>query len=217
MSRVSAHSDGLVRPYSACEFLPAGILVVLPKKNFIHRCASQGKEFPVGPCTTSIPPASFHSHSQLPTTLAIPMLSTTLLPASSNIGARFSTAMSDYTGRTWTDLVNNPLTAAIKNCHTPNAVLNILQERAQALNGSRKGDATLIRLLRPTVDCMYALSTNQALSGSASLVRSPSVWPLQLCLDTYFVLQSFMPAHIVLSGIAFLFEVCIYPICSNES
>ncbi|KAI0290374.1 hypothetical protein BC826DRAFT_545507 [Russula brevipes] len=134
-------------------------------------------------CAPLLPlPSTHNSHRLSPTH----MPSTTLLPSSSDFKAHFSTAMSDYTGQTRTDLVNHPLTAAIKNCHTQNAVLDILQERAQALNGSRKGDATLIKWLRPTVDCLFALSINQALSGSASLL--------------------FMPARIVLSGIGILFE-----------
>lgn len=86
----------------------------------------------------------------------------------------FCAALANYTRQTGTDLTKNPVTAKISTCCTPNSILDILQDQALVFDEFRNGDSKLVTSLRSIVGGVHALSTNQALGGSASLV-SPNV------------------------------------------
>ena len=88
--------------------------------------------------------------------------------------AIFNAALNEYSQKTGKDIVTDPLTAKLQCCASPDAVLNILQEEAQAFNdfrnGNRKGQ--LMRKLKPTVDILLALATNGALGNEIGSVSA---------------------------------------------
>jgi hypothetical protein len=67
-------------------------------------------------------------------------------------------ALADYTKVTGIDLSNNPFAAAIERLNSPEAVLELLQEREKAFKEYRYGNRRLISCLRPTVNVIQAFS-----------------------------------------------------------
>jgi hypothetical protein len=58
-----------------------------------------------------------------------------------------------YTKQVGVDLTKNPLADALRGCDSPNAVLELLQDKADAFKSYRDGDPsrTLINWLKPVV------------------------------------------------------------------
>jgi fungal STAND N-terminal Goodbye domain len=77
-------------------------------------------------------------------------------------------ALADYTKVTGIDLSKNPFAAAIEHLSSPEAVLELLQEREKAFKEYREGNRRLIRCLRPTVTVIQAFSG--VLGGAVRLV-----------------------------------------------
>ena len=77
-------------------------------------------------------------------------------------------ALADYTKVTGIDLSKNPFAAAIEHSNSPEAVLELLQEREKALKEYRDGNRRLIRCLRPAVMVIQAFSS--ILGEAVSLV-----------------------------------------------
>ena len=75
--------------------------------------------------------------------------------------AIFNAALKEYSQKTGKDIATDPITAKLRCCSSPDAVLNILQEEAQAFNDFRDGNRKmqLMRKLKPTVNILLALST----------------------------------------------------------
>ena len=67
-------------------------------------------------------------------------------------------ALADYTRITGIDLSNNPFAAAIEHLNSPEAVLELLQERENAFKDYRDGNRRLISSLRPAVKVIQAFS-----------------------------------------------------------
>jgi len=91
-------------------------------------------------------------------------------PTSSDFEALFNTALTKYTEQTGKDLRNHPLAHRIGRCNSPDSLLDVFQEQAQAFEEFRSGDRRLTKWLQPIVNCVYALSTNAALSSGVSVV-----------------------------------------------
>jgi hypothetical protein len=100
--------------------------------------------------------------------------------------AIFNTALIEYSQKTGKNIVTDPLTAKLRCCSTPDAVLNVLQEEAQAFNDFRNGNrkVQLMRKLKPTVDILLALSTSGVLDNGVGLV---SAQPRDNSLPAYFI------------------------------
>jgi fungal STAND N-terminal Goodbye domain len=77
-------------------------------------------------------------------------------------------ALADYTKVTGIDLSKNPFAAAIEHLNSPEAVLELLQEREKAFKEYRDGNQRLISCLRPAVMVIQAFSG--ILGEAASLV-----------------------------------------------
>jgi hypothetical protein len=77
-------------------------------------------------------------------------------------------ALADYTKVTGIDLSKNPFAAAIENSNSPEAILELLQEREKAFKEYRDGDRRLIGCLRPAVKVIHLFSG--ILSEAVSLV-----------------------------------------------
>jgi len=89
--------------------------------------------------------------------------------SSSQFQTIFDTALKEYSQKTGKDIVTDPITAKLRCCDSPDAVLNVLQEEAQAFNDFRNGSRKmqLMRKLRPTVNILFVLSREVLGNGIA--------------------------------------------------
>jgi hypothetical protein len=101
----------------------------------------------------------------------------------SNFAAIFQAAHDEYKTLTGHDLDTHPFAAELDCCNSPDTILNVLQNRAQALNRLRKGDEKLLEWLNPTVHVLFTFSATLGegigLVGSFALSSS-------LCLNMCF-------------------------------
>ena len=67
-------------------------------------------------------------------------------------------AVADYTRVTGIDLSKNPFAAAIEHLNSPEAILELLQEREKAFKEYRDGNRRLISCLRPAVKVIHSFS-----------------------------------------------------------
>jgi fungal STAND N-terminal Goodbye domain len=67
-------------------------------------------------------------------------------------------ALADYAKITGVDLSKNPFAAAIEGANSPEAILELLQERAKAFNEYRDNNRRLINCLTPAVKVIQAFS-----------------------------------------------------------
>jgi hypothetical protein len=77
-------------------------------------------------------------------------------------------ALADYTKVTGIDLSKNSFAASVEHFNSPEAVLELLQEREKAFREYRDGNRRLISCLRPAVTVIQAFSG--ILGEAASLV-----------------------------------------------
>ena len=67
-------------------------------------------------------------------------------------------ALTDYAKITGIDLSNNPFATALKQSSSPEAILQLIQEREKAFKEYRDGNRRLIRCLSPAVRVIQAFS-----------------------------------------------------------
>jgi hypothetical protein len=103
--------------------------------------------------------------------------------STSNIQLIIDAALADYTKITGTDLSKTPFAAAIERSNSPEAILQLLQEREKAFKEYREGNRRLINCLSPAVSVIQAFSG--ILGEAASLVSHTchSVTPFQTNSD----------------------------------
>ena len=70
----------------------------------------------------------------------------------------FTDALVDYAKITGIDPSKNPFAAAIESANSPDAILELLQEREKAFKDYQRGDLRLISCLRPAVIVIQAFS-----------------------------------------------------------
>jgi hypothetical protein len=76
----------------------------------------------------------------------------------------FEVALKEYLEKTGKDIKSDLLFAKLENCNSSDAVLGVLEEQALAFEQYRKdGKVQLMRRLKPTVDVLLRLSTNDYL------------------------------------------------------
>jgi hypothetical protein len=91
-------------------------------------------------------------------------------------------ALANYTRQTGIDLTNDPLTVQIRNCDTPNAILDVIKGQAWGFEEVRNGDVKLIECLRPIIDGLHILSAHHAPSDCATLVSVKTfLSPIRAC------------------------------------
>jgi len=88
--------------------------------------------------------------------------------------AIFNAALKEYSQKTGKDIVTDPITAKLRCCSSPDAVLNVLQEEAQAFDDFRNGNRKVqfMKKLKPTVDILLALSTSEVLGNGIGSVSA---------------------------------------------
>jgi len=93
--------------------------------------------------------------------------STTTSPT--NFQNLFNTALGAYKKRTKKDLLTHPLSAKLQHCHSPAAILSVLQELVQQFDQRRCRNERIRSCLNPIVNVLYALSTT--IGEGVGLVR----------------------------------------------
>ena len=111
-------------------------------------------------------------------------------------------ALADYAKLTGIDLTNNPFAEKIKHLDSPEAILELLQEREKAFKEYRDGNRGLINHLRPAVKVFHAFS--RIIGDAVSLVSVTYhpvirlIWPRKI---------HFSPAKAVFTSIEVLLAV----------
>ncbi|KAN0137936.1 Ankyrin repeat-containing domain protein [Lactarius tabidus] len=85
-------------------------------------------------------------------------MSSSIQAPSSSTQPIFDKALAEYKKKTGKDLTTHPLAVEIKNCRTPEAILTVLEKKANELAQCRSSDEGLIKWLNPTVNILNALS-----------------------------------------------------------
>ena len=67
-------------------------------------------------------------------------------------------ALAEYAKQTGVDLTENPFFEKIKCSNTPEAILELLQERVKAFKDYREGNRRLMSCLSPVVNVFHAFS-----------------------------------------------------------
>src|SRR5882757_3164855 len=89
--------------------------------------------------------------------------------STSNAQLMIDTALADYAKVTGIDLSKNPFAGALEQSSSPEAILQLLQERQKAFEEYRDGNRSLINCLSPAVKVLQAFSG--ILGEAVSLVR----------------------------------------------
>ncbi len=117
----------------------------------------------------------------------------------------FEKALEEYKKKTGKDLTAHPLAAEIKACDSPEAILTVLEGKANELNRYRSSDERLTKWLNPTVNILNALSATLGEGAGSVSYRLPRYLSLTLFSNVNF--QLFPPTKIIFSGIGILLVV----------
>jgi hypothetical protein len=120
-------------------------------------------------------------------------------PSISNIQL-ITSALDDYTKITGIDLSKNPFATALKHSNTPEAILQLIQEREKAFKEYRDGNRRLIRCLSPAVNVIQAFS---GILGEAVSYKYNVITLLNRLRQV-----PFPPAKALFVGIDVLLAVC---------
>ncbi|KAH9008476.1 hypothetical protein EDB84DRAFT_1681985, partial [Lactarius hengduanensis] len=87
-------------------------------------------------------------------------MSTSLQPSSStpNYHPIFEKALKEYKKKTRKEISTHPLAEEIRGCDSIEAILTVLQGKANELNKSQSSDERLTKWLTPTVNVLNVLS-----------------------------------------------------------
>ncbi|KAF8269492.1 hypothetical protein EI94DRAFT_954120 [Lactarius quietus] len=113
--------------------------------------------------------------------------------------ATFQQALEEYKKRTGDDPTAHPLAAEISGCDSPDAILTVLEGKANGLKQSRSADDRLTKWLIPTVTALYALS---ATPDEGAELPEPSC--LITCPFPYVDSKTLSPTKIIFSAINIL-------------
>ena len=92
----------------------------------------------------------------------------------------FDAAVKEYQKKTRRDLRTHPLAAEFNHCNSPNAILDIFQKQADALDQAGKSNQTLVKWLSPTIHLLYTFSAT--IAEGAGLV---SLTECVLCVSVF--------------------------------
>jgi hypothetical protein len=135
---------------------------------------------------------------------------TSSTPSTSNIQL-ITDALVDYANITGIDLSKNPFAAAIERANSPEAILELLQEREKAFKDYREGNRRLINCLSPAVNVIQAFS---GILGEAFTLVSRTRHLVTLLTRPCQV--PFPPAKALLVGIDVLLSVRTFNTLFNQ-
>lgn len=78
--------------------------------------------------------------------------------SSSNFQSLFDAALCRYTEQTGINLAAQPFAQDLQHCHSPDDLLNVLQERAKQFQAYRDANRKLFKCLKPIVQTLHAVS-----------------------------------------------------------
>jgi fungal STAND N-terminal Goodbye domain len=84
-------------------------------------------------------------------------------------------ALNEFENRAGTNLIQHQIIDRLKDCESPDSVINVLREQAQAFRNFRGEDGKLMVWLKRTVNVLHTLSTSDVLSEGIGLVRVDSI------------------------------------------
>ena len=82
----------------------------------------------------------------------------------------FENALNEFENRAGTNLIQHQIVDRLKNCESPDYVIDVLQEQAQAFRRFRGDDSKLMIWPKRTVDVLHTLSTSGVLGEGIGLV-----------------------------------------------
>ena len=104
--------------------------------------------------------------------------------SASNFQPIFEKAIKEYKKKTGEDLTNHPLAAEINGCGSPDAILTVLQAKANDLD--QRTDERLTKWLTPTVNVLNVLSATLGPGvGLVSFSKLPHHLPTYLRLNAH--------------------------------
>jgi hypothetical protein len=114
-------------------------------------------------------------------------------------------ALADYSKQTGIDLSNHPFAATLEQANSPEAILQLLQQREKAFKEYRDGNRRLINCLSPAVKVL------QAFSGVMGEAVSPVTYILRLIdLSTRPLQVPLPPVKALFVGIGALLDVRLF-------
>jgi hypothetical protein len=93
--------------------------------------------------------------------------------SSANFQSIFNASLQAYDNKTKNKLLDHPLAAQLQSCHSPHAVLTVLQDLVQQFDQRRTSNQRLRNWLDPTVNVLYTFSAT--LGGGLGLVSLSSL------------------------------------------
>jgi hypothetical protein len=87
----------------------------------------------------------------------------------------FEDALNEFESRAGSNLIQHQIVDRLKNCESPESVMDALQEQAQAFRNFRGDDGKLMVWLKRTVGVLHSLSTSGVLGEDIGLVRVYSI------------------------------------------
>jgi hypothetical protein len=90
---------------------------------------------------------------------AHPNASSSSSSSSSSFQSVLNAALEAYEKKTKSKLLAHLLAAQLQSCHSPTAILSVLQDLIQQFDRRRSSDERLSRWLSPTVNVLYAFSS----------------------------------------------------------
>ena len=118
-------------------------------------------------------------------------------------------ALNEFENRAGTNLIRHQIIDRLKDCESPDSVIDVLREQAQAFRNFRGDDGKLMIWLKRTVVVLHTLSTSGVLGESIGLVRIYSFHLTRTHHRNTHSLQPFPPAKAIFAGIGILLGVCV--------
>ena len=87
------------------------------------------------------------------------------------LNSLFEAALDEFEKRAGTNLLQHQIIDKLVNCQSADAIIDVLQEEAQAFRNFRGDDGKLMTWLKRTVNVLYILSTSSILGEGIGLVR----------------------------------------------
>ena len=97
-------------------------------------------------------------------------------PSTSNFAAIFDAASQEYKTLTRQDLANHPFAAALQGYNSPDSILGVFRDQAQAFDKFRQGDDKLMASLTPIVNILFTFS--ETLGEGVGLVSLHNIYTL---------------------------------------
>jgi len=94
---------------------------------------------------------------------------------SPELNSLFEDALNEFESRAGTNLIQHQIIDRLKNCDSPDSVIDVLREQVQVFCKFRGDDGKIMIWLKRTVDVLHTLSTSGVLGEGLGFVRVYSI------------------------------------------